>query len=110
VKYTHLYTGPDGLSHFEDVDVPEASPLTMAAESIIFRTAQAGNASDWHTAPRSQFLITLSGVAEIVTSGGETRQFTNGAIMLADDRTGKGHTTRVVGPEPRVYLTVPLKQ
>jgi hypothetical protein len=28
--------------------------------------------------------------------------------MLAEDLTGKGHTTRIVGGEPRVSASIPL--
>jgi hypothetical protein len=29
--------------------------------------------------------------------------------MLAEDTTGHGHITRVVGNQPRIYVTIPLK-
>jgi hypothetical protein len=29
--------------------------------------------------------------------------------MLADDTTGRGHITRVIGNQPRIYVTIPLK-
>ena len=28
--------------------------------------------------------------------------------MLADDTSGEGHTSRVLGSEPHVFMTVPL--
>jgi hypothetical protein len=31
-----------------------------------------------------------------------------GDVLLAEDLTGQGHITRVVGTEPRLYATVPL--
>jgi len=37
------------------------------------------------------------------------RRFGPGAVMLAEDTTGRGHSTRVVGTEPRSYVTIPLK-
>jgi hypothetical protein len=36
------------------------------------------------------------------------RRFGPGNIMLADDLTGRGHITRVVGDQPRLYVAVPL--
>jgi hypothetical protein len=29
-------------------------------------------------------------------------------VLLAEDLTGQGHITRVVGTEPRLYASVPL--
>jgi hypothetical protein len=31
-----------------------------------------------------------------------------GHVTLAEDLTGKGHTTRVVGDKPRLSATIPL--
>ncbi len=28
MKYTHLYTGPDGKSHFKDIEIPMKSERT----------------------------------------------------------------------------------
>jgi hypothetical protein len=33
----------------------------------------------------------------------------SGEGILAEDLTGKGHTTRAIGDEPRVMVIVPLK-
>jgi hypothetical protein len=35
-------------------------------------------------------------------------RFGPGHVTLAEDLTGKGHTTRVVGNVPRVTATIPL--
>jgi quercetin dioxygenase-like cupin family protein len=64
---------------------------------------------DWHPAPRRQYVITLFGQGEIELSDGTKRRFGAGDIMLADDTAGRGHITRVVGAEPRRYVTIPLK-
>lgn len=114
MKYFRIYTGPDALSHFEDVDDGSASAgvpnpaESIATENLIFRTAPPGRVQDYHTAPRRQFVITLRGEAEIVASGGETRRVGPGSIMLAEDTTGKGHITRVVSSEERLYVFVTL--
>jgi hypothetical protein len=33
-----------------------------------------------------------------------------GDVVLAEDLTGRGHVTRVVGDRPRVYAIVPLEE
>ena len=58
--------------------------------------------------PRRQFLVTLSGSWEIEASNGVKRVFKTGDVMLADDTSGEGHTSRVLGNEPHVFMTVPL--
>lgn len=115
MKYLRIYAGPDGESHFEDVEVDlaaggEASALsmTMPATGIIFRRSTPDQYVDWHNAPRRQFVITLAGEAEVVASDGEVRRITPGTVMLADDTTGKGHITRAVGGQERLSLFVPL--
>jgi hypothetical protein len=45
---------------------------------------------------------------EIGFGGGTTRRFGPGDVVLADDLTGRGHTTRTVGGVPRVSATVPV--
>ena len=67
MSITRLYTGPDGQSHLEELDLashPEITTL-LATKGIVFRSAQPGHFSDWHNAPRRQFVITVSGEAEI---------------------------------------------
>ena len=107
MKITRLYTGKDGHSHFEEIEVENEK--LQPGEGIIFRHAPPGDLHQWHPAPRRQFVITLSGEAEIEISDGTVRRFGLGNIMLADDLTGRGHITRVVGNRPRLYVTVPLK-
>jgi hypothetical protein len=107
MKVTRIYTGADGHSHFEVIEV-EIGKL-VAGDGIVFRHAPPGDVQDWHPAPRRQYVITLSGQGEIEISDGTKRRFGPGAIMLADDTTGRGHITRVVSKEPRLYVMIPLK-
>ena len=109
--YLRLYTGDDGQSHFEELDLPTgpvgSSPM-QAATGITFRRAEPGEFLDWHPAPRRQYVITLAGQGEIEVGDGTVRRLGPGDVMLAEDLTGKGHTTRVVGNEPRVSVAIPL--
>jgi len=54
--------------------------------------------------------VTLSGAGEIVVSGDNRRTFIadRDHILLAEDVTGKGHTTRPVGPDDWVTLFVEI--
>jgi hypothetical protein len=110
MSITRLYTGTDGQSHIERMDLashPELATL-LTTKGIVFRTTQPGNFSDWHNAPRRQFVITLTGEVEIGLGDGSTHRFGAGHVTLAEDLTGRGHTTRVVGNQPRLTATVHL--
>jgi hypothetical protein len=53
-------------------------------------------------------VITLSGRGEIELAGGKKIGLEPGHIELAEDLTGKGHITRVVGTEDRITVALPL--
>ena len=110
VTATRIFTGPDGLSHAEEIELNTASGTAgmIEATGAQFSSRPPGPASDWHTGPRRQFVITLSGRAELVLSGGQTVAIGPGQINLIEDTTGKGHTTRNIGPENRIVVTIPL--
>src|SRR6185295_10139652 len=105
-----IYTGNDGQTHFEDLHIPAEEIQNVAIQAgsdMVFRRFPADYFSDWHTAPRRQYIFMLSGQMEIGIGDGTTRRFGPGDVVLADDRTGRGHTTRSVGG-PRVSATVPV--
>ena len=111
---TRLYTGPDGQTHVEEMEVKlSGDPVNQISEMYKVTGAEihragAGRVNDWHTAPRRQFVITLSGRGEIELAGGKKIALEPGHIELAEDLTGKGHITRVVGSEDRVTIQIPL--
>ena len=103
-----LYTGNDSQSHFEDLTIPLEEVQNVAIQAsinIVFRRFPADYFSDWHTAPRRQYIFVLSGAMEIGIGDGTMRRFGPGDVVLADDLSGQGHTTRSVGV-PRVSATV----
>jgi hypothetical protein len=109
-EVTRLYTGDDGQTHMETMNLethPDLGKLQQAS-GIFFRSTPPGHFIDWHPAPRRQFVITLAGEAEIGLADGTVKRFGAGHVTLAEDLTGKGHTTRVVGDVPRITATVPL--
>ena len=119
--FARVFTGPDGKSHVEEISPPfqpfvdvegawgQGTPLQPAA-GITFRRSPPGYVLERHNAPRRQYTITLAGQVEIEASDGTTRRFGPGSVLLAEDLTGEGHTTRVVGSEERVYVVVPLAE
>jgi quercetin dioxygenase-like cupin family protein len=116
-----VYSGPDGQSHIEEVpwamkpflDSEGAHGEGTAAQparSVAFRVAPPGYVLDWHCAPRRQYSISLSGTAEIEVGDGTVARVGPGDVVLAEDLTGRGHITRVVGDQPRFYALVPLTE
>ena len=76
---------------------------------MFFGHALPGDVNDWHVAPRRQYVINLSGHSEVEISDGTKLRFGPGDIFLADDTTGRGHISRVVGNQSRVYVTVGIE-
>jgi quercetin dioxygenase-like cupin family protein len=111
IGVTRLYTGPDGQSHAEEIQLPitngNATSL-MDATGVQFSRTPPGNFSDWHVGPRRQLVITLAGRGEIEVTGGKKIAIEPGHINLVEDLTGKGHTTRVVGNQDRITVAIRL--
>ena len=117
--FARVYTGADGKSQLEEMEPTfvsfvdtegahgEGTPME-AATGITIRRNPPGYFLDWHNAPRRQYTITIAGEVEIGTSDGSVRRFGPGSVLLAEDLTGQGHTTRVVGTEARYTIIVPL--
>ena len=105
-----LYTGADGQSHIETIDLAKTADWTagLATTNITFRSQPPGRFQDWHPAPRRQFVIILSGQLEIGLGDGSKHIFGPGDARLVEDTTGKGHTTATHGNQPCVTATVPL--
>ena len=118
-KIWRVYSGPDGKSHiaeappamkpFVDTEGAHGEGTAMqSAAGIAFRVAPPGYVLGWHCAPRRQYSISLSGNAEIEVGDGTVARVEPGDVILAEDLTGQGHITRVVGDQPRFYAIVPL--
>jgi quercetin dioxygenase-like cupin family protein len=120
VTLTRLYTGADGLSHFEPMELKFApvpgAPNTLAQseavptkKSYIVRI-QPGFFEDWHNADVRRYVITISGRSEVEVAGGQKFVVQPGQVVLAEDLTGKGHTFRVLGTSDWVALFVDFEK
>ena len=114
---TRLYTGADGQSHAEDTAVAwrpaKLRPELNESESATVTAAQflrwpRGFVWEGHPASKRQYVIIISGRGEVDAVGGKKVQLEPGRVLLAEDVTGKGHTTRVGADEDLVMLLVPL--
>ena len=74
-----MYAGPDGESHFEDVDLDltpgagGAIPKCSASTGMMFRKTMPDYDVSWHPAPRRYFIINVEGHVELQVSDGERR-------------------------------------
>ena len=99
MKIMRVYSGADGQSHFDEIEV-EIEKL-QPAEGIIFRHVPPDYLNTWHTAPRRQYVINLSGESEVEVGDGTKRTLGPGDIYLADDTSGQGHISRAIGMPTR---------
>ncbi len=114
MRITRIYTGDDGQSHFEELEVAFAldvghgvrTPLLDAEHLSLHESTEAFEV-EFHPAPRRQFVITVSGSAEIECGDGSKRTFGVGDVFFADDITGQGHIARTV-EIPRRSIVVPV--
>lgn len=114
---TRIFTGPDGQTRAETIDLkltPVAgryaqwwaeSETTKVIDSKFVRLAP-GFVQDWHPASARRYVIILSGSAEVELSGGQKIQLSPGRILLAEDVTGKGHISRTLGDADCIALFV----
>src|SRR5437667_10701360 len=111
MQYTRLYADSTGESRFEDlaldfqliqyapptpnIYVSRFTPATQYAILVL----PLGWDGGLHPTPNRQVFFLLSGVVEVEVSGGETRRFTAGQMVVRETTTGKGHHTRLEGEE-----------
>lgn len=125
MKYVRCYAGPDGESHFQDVElstpmgelgtanVPQVGISPSLPSRELFFVAITGESHaeqrdvGWHTAPDRRFVMYLKGEAEQESSDGEVRRFVPGDVILFEDTTGRGHRSRNIGDQ--LLAMVPLE-
>ena len=121
MRYPRLYAGPDGESHFEEVE-PALTPVEFVpgrpkvdlssprpATGTAFVHVPAGWVGEWHPTPRRQFVVGLTGELEIVAGDQVARRVRSGDVILLEDTTGRGHFTRVASAEDWAGLLVWLE-
>lgn len=120
MKLTRFHATENGESRFQEIEVPINTPRpdsfghtilqsnAWPSPSIRFVELPANLDQSWHHAPARQMVVVLSGVVEVGTSDNQKRRCSPGQAFIADDLTGKGHTTRVVeGPARVLFVQLP---
>jgi hypothetical protein len=102
-----VYATPDGGSRVEELTIsPDAKPIDITRMTASVYSGSGARAPDWHTAPRKQFAINMTGELEVEVTDGTRRRIGSDLVYL-EDLTGKGHVTRALGPITNVFLHVP---
>jgi hypothetical protein len=106
-KVVRIYATPDGGSRVQELTIsPDAKPVDITSMTAGVYRGSGARAPDWHTAPRKQFAINMTGELEVELTDG-TRHKIGSDLVFLEDTTGKGHVTRALGPITNVFLHVP---
>jgi uncharacterized integral membrane protein (TIGR00697 family) len=112
-KIYELYTGNDNKSYFKEIVINPSikHPLGLYSEKfkvsgLIFREFQPNMSFNWHNAPEEQYIIYLEGNVLVQASGGETKIFKAGDILLAKDLSGDGHITKTLTCGRSIVVTL----
>ncbi len=110
MQIVRVYSGDDGESHFEDLTPEQFAAIVnnVGDGDITMNSRPSPTFSDYHTAPRRQYVLHLLGIGEYETADGSKRQLGPGDILVAEDLTGHGHIARGLGEGQRFILAIPL--
>jgi quercetin dioxygenase-like cupin family protein len=102
IRAHRLYSGSDGNADVVSGSV--SGDKLVEAESILSKDIPAPS-FDWHNDPIPQYVVTVAGVLEFTTAGGETFTIQSGDVLLAVDHTGSGRKWRLINePWKRPYV------
>jgi hypothetical protein len=113
VAVVHLYTGEDGESHVEDLEVPITKLAGGALSEVLplngayLRTTTVDGPKPFHNVRERHFCVPLVGGFELRCADGTTRRIVPGTVLLAEDVSGHGHASVEIDP-PRLTLFLPL--
>ena len=111
-QIVRVYAGDDGESHFETLTPDQMAEIVfpLGDGAVTFSQRPSPTFSDYHTAPRRQYVLHLLGIGEYETADGSKRQLGPGDILVAEDLTGHGHIARGLGEGQRFILAIPLAE
>ena len=104
MKLVRAYTGEDEESHLDILDHSDLEYVERDGTRTAIQTATGtqfairteGAFTDFHNAPRRQYVFYLTASVELGLGDGSTHVMEPGDVLLAEDTTGRGHTSRVV--------------
>ena len=114
MKFTTIYVDDHGHSYFGEVDLPQsgnARRIGARPQDVKYWRAGKmlpGHYKDFHRVEDIELLCVMSGHMELTVSNGERRYFARSDMVLLQDTTGQGHTTRIIGTEPCQTLHIAM--
>ena len=110
-QIVRVYTGSDGESHFENLTPDQFAEVAnnVGPGDVTLGRRESPSFSDYHNAPRRQYVVNMNGIAEFEVADGTVVRLFPGDVLIAEDLTGHGHIARSIGDEFRVSLAVPMK-
>jgi hypothetical protein len=118
LQVAKLYSDATDVTHFEDQSIdwlPYDTADGILAATDLFPADQIGflrinrnYRSDWHPAPKKQYVMVLTGVLEVEAGDGERRVFHPGSVLLVADTEGRGHRTNSIGETDALLVWVPI--
>ena len=128
VRYWHIWTDADGVSHqdrcelteFELKGVGPADPQwnnqqARSEATVVFTVQPAGWVGEWHENPAPQWILPASGRWWVESMDGTRVEMGPGDLSLGEDQGcttdaagRKGHRSGTVGDQPAVLMTVQL--
>ena len=102
MEVIHIWADEDGVSHVGRVKVV-GSPKPLPIDGVIASSIAQG-VEDWHQAPAKTFTINVVGDIEAEVSDGTRVKIGKGDLVFLEDRTGKGHVTRLLTPVANLFI------
>ena len=112
MRVVRVVTGKDLRSHFEEFELPVthegrysrySDPISVTHAS--FRETPPQGFLELHNAPARQLVLIMSGRVEFACGDGDSRILGPGDLLLAEDVTGEGHSSRELsGSRRSVFL------
>jgi len=129
VRYWHLWTDADGVSHQNPCELtdfqlrsmqPPAAPQwqgrrTQGAMTTLVTVQPVGWIGEWHENPKPQWIVPLSGRWFVESMDGTRVEMGPGELAFGGDQhcqaqAGRlGHRSGTVGDEPAVLLVIQLE-
>ena len=82
----------------------------ISVKTLKFRTTPSNYFYDWHTAPKTQFIINLDAPVRITTTDRNSILLKTGQVFIVRDITGKGHYSQSVDNLPRKSIFITFEE
>lgn len=82
----------------------------IPVKSLKFRTTPSDYFYDWHTAPKTQFIINLDAPVRVTTTDKNSILLKTGQVFIVRDISGKGHYSQSVNNLARKSIFIAIQE